>query len=126
MLLRGQAYNWSIPQGWTIVDGQGSHTITVNANDQEGTLSVTAENACGVGEPKELAISIIEDDGTFTFWWKLLPTKPFTDSLLMRPLTLRLTGAMEIQKPTMVMCRLSMTTAKQVYGPSKSQVKRHV
>ena len=65
--IESYTYNWIVPQDWSITEGQGTHTITVNASDQGGVLTVAAENACGVGEANELAISIIEDDGTFTF-----------------------------------------------------------
>jgi hypothetical protein len=44
------SYNWSVPAGWNITSGQGTTSITVNADVQttgSKTISVTATNACG-------------------------------------------------------------------------------
>ena len=41
-------YVWTVPQGMTINDGQGSHIITVDAGIfNTGTISVAASNTCG-------------------------------------------------------------------------------
>ncbi|NEM96474.1 ice-binding family protein [Pontibacter burrus] len=40
------AYEWSAP-GWTIVSGQGTTSITVNAGTANTTITVIAKNACG-------------------------------------------------------------------------------
>ncbi|WP_462317435.1 PKD domain-containing protein [Marinilabilia sp.] len=45
-------YNWTVPAGFTIVDGQGSSTIEVDVdpaiNTTIGDITVTPENSCGV------------------------------------------------------------------------------
>ncbi|WP_242921689.1 gliding motility-associated C-terminal domain-containing protein [Pontibacter liquoris] len=45
--LRASSYAWTLPEGWTIVEGQGSTTITAKAGSQGGTLTVEAVNGCG-------------------------------------------------------------------------------
>ncbi|NDK54960.1 ice-binding family protein [Pontibacter fetidus] len=51
------AYTWAVPQGWTIVSGQGTTSITVNAGANGGEIKVAAENACGKGANSALAVS---------------------------------------------------------------------
>jgi uncharacterized protein (TIGR02145 family) len=58
--VQGITYNWTVPSGWTITDGQGSNSITVNAGTQSGTLSVTAQNACGTSAASTLALFIMK------------------------------------------------------------------
>lgn len=43
----GVTYDWTVPTGWTLVSGNGTGTITVNATATGGTISVVATNACG-------------------------------------------------------------------------------
>jgi uncharacterized protein (TIGR02145 family) len=58
--VQGITYNWTVPSGWTITGGQGSNSITVNAGTQSGTLSVTAQNACGTSAASTLALFIMK------------------------------------------------------------------
>ena len=53
-------YNWSIPAGWTIESGQGSETITVRsgASEQNGNITVTAGNDCGISAERALAVTV--------------------------------------------------------------------
>ena len=45
-------YDWTVPPDWTITDGQGTGTITVEATmASAGAVSVTAVNDCGVSAP---------------------------------------------------------------------------
>ena len=55
---KGAAYTWTVPNGWTIVKGQGTETIIVNAGTAGGTISVTGKNSCGTSEAGTLAVSI--------------------------------------------------------------------
>lgn len=55
---KGAVYTWNLPQGWTLVKGQGTGTITVNAGTAGGTIRVTGENSCGTSEAGTLAVSI--------------------------------------------------------------------
>jgi len=57
----GHAYLWTLPDGWVIESGQGSHSITVTAGVDDGTISVRAENGCGVGPGRDLNVVV---DGT--------------------------------------------------------------
>jgi len=52
-------YVWSVPNGATIVSGQGNNQITVDFNNAvSGTISVFGQNACGGGQSSSLAITI--------------------------------------------------------------------
>ncbi|MBC3540599.1 ice-binding family protein [Rufibacter sediminis] len=52
------SYTWEIPVGWTVVRGQGTPSITVNAGTQSGKVKVTAENACGKSASSETQVTI--------------------------------------------------------------------
>ena len=41
-------YNWSLPSGWNITNGSSSHAIQATSGNTGGTISVTAQNSCGV------------------------------------------------------------------------------
>jgi hypothetical protein len=46
------SYDWTVPVDWTIVDGQGTATITVEASiASSGAVSVAAVNECGTSAP---------------------------------------------------------------------------
>ncbi|MDQ3291195.1 MAG: ice-binding family protein, partial [Bacteroidota bacterium] len=42
-------YNWTLPEGWTIIAGKNSNSITVKAGTKSGTIYVVAYNNCGPG-----------------------------------------------------------------------------
>jgi len=54
------SYNWSVPTGWTITAGAGttSITVTTGSTGQNGNISVTAQNACGTGVARNLAVTV--------------------------------------------------------------------
>ena len=55
----GMTYNWFFSNAnATIASGQGTHAITANFNPSyvTGTLSVTANNACGTGPQRNLTV----------------------------------------------------------------------
>lgn len=55
------SYNWSLPNGMTILNGQGTRTITALANTNlyiNGAITVNAINACGVSNPRILDINL--------------------------------------------------------------------
>ncbi len=54
----GAAYNWSVPSGWTITSGQGTHEITVTVGSASGTVQVTPHNYCGDGVAGTLAVTV--------------------------------------------------------------------
>jgi hypothetical protein len=53
-------YAWTVPTGWTIVSGQGTTSITVNAGTtgQNGNITVSAANTCGSSNPATLAVTV--------------------------------------------------------------------
>jgi len=59
--LEGLGYLWSVPDGWEITDGQGSHAITVDAGSEGGEISVKAENNCGLSEASVLLVNVYDD-----------------------------------------------------------------
>lgn len=55
------SYVWSVPTGWTITSGQGTTSITVNATDKGGVVSVVAVNDCGNSPSGNLSVTVTED-----------------------------------------------------------------
>jgi len=55
------AYNWTVPNGWTIVSGQGSTAITVNVGSvgQDSIISVSTTNPCGSSGESTLAVTVV-------------------------------------------------------------------
>ncbi len=52
------SYVWQVPSGWNIVSGQGTNSITVNANNQPGAVQVIATNTNGyAAQSKFVSIS---------------------------------------------------------------------
>jgi len=66
--VEGLVYLWSVPDGWEITDGQGSHVITVDAGSEGGEISAKAENNCGLSEASVLSVGVYYDSepGTVT------------------------------------------------------------
>ncbi|RDV11536.1 DUF3494 domain-containing protein [Pontibacter diazotrophicus] len=54
----GVTYTWAVPADWTLVDGQGTGTITVNTTAAAGTISVIATNTCGTAQSISKDVSI--------------------------------------------------------------------
>jgi hypothetical protein len=50
------SYAWVFPDGWEIVDGDGTDVVTVEVGQLAGTVSVTAINECGESAVKTLAV----------------------------------------------------------------------
>ena len=53
----GTRNNWTVPSGWTIVSGQGTDTLVVQAGTASGTITVSACNQCGCGAPSSFTVS---------------------------------------------------------------------
>jgi gliding motility-associated-like protein len=58
VLTGAESYNWKVPEGWTIVSGQGTLSITVQPGEQGGVISVTATNECGTSGSSSLDITV--------------------------------------------------------------------
>jgi hypothetical protein len=54
----GSTYTWSVPNGATITDGQGTHEIQVDFNNNFGDVSVVETNEFGCqGEPVKISVN---------------------------------------------------------------------
>ena len=53
-------YSWTVPTGWTITSGTGTNSIAVTPGTagQNGSITVTAENACGTSQGSTLQVSV--------------------------------------------------------------------
>ncbi len=56
--ISGLTYNWTVPSGWSITDGQGTNYVTVTAGTAGGNMTVTPSNSCGNGTARSLAVGI--------------------------------------------------------------------
>lgn len=56
--ISGLTYNWSLPNGATLLSGQGTNSISVqfNSNFSSGNISVTATNLCGTSTARIKAV----------------------------------------------------------------------
>lgn len=53
------SYNWTLPTGWTMDSNNGSSISVIPGNaGQNGTISVTAENDCGISTAQSLSVSV--------------------------------------------------------------------
>ena len=59
-------YAWNVPQGSTIVSGQGTNSIIINFGSNAGNVSVYASNSCANSTIKSLAVSITCRSEDFT------------------------------------------------------------
>ncbi len=57
----GMTYQWTVPTVASIVNGQGTNSITVNfpSTNFTGTVSVKAVNACGAGNARNLTVRAV-------------------------------------------------------------------
>lgn len=57
----GISYTWVVPGGGTIVNGQGTNSISVNfpSSNFTGTLSVRGNNSCGLGNARNLTVRAV-------------------------------------------------------------------
>lgn len=74
-------YLWTIPAGWT--GNSSTNSIFVTADNTPGTISVSAENACGLSAPSTLAVSISVGSPTAMFTYNAAAnTYTFTSTSL--------------------------------------------
>ncbi|WP_299818020.1 ice-binding family protein [uncultured Pontibacter sp.] len=52
------SYEWTLPDGWTLVSGQGTTEVTVVAGKKPGTIAVAAKNGCGISQSVSIDVSI--------------------------------------------------------------------
>ncbi len=53
-------YNWTVPSGATVTNGQGTTSISVDFGTTNGDVSVRSENGCGESAYLDLAITLTE------------------------------------------------------------------
>ena len=51
-------YTWTVPTGAIVATGQGSPNVTVNFGSTNGSVCVTAENACGTSSASCISITV--------------------------------------------------------------------
>lgn len=56
--VEGITYNWTLPSGWSILNGQGTDSINVIVGVNAGEISVQPSNSCGNGPVRTLAVSV--------------------------------------------------------------------
>ena len=54
----GVTYTWKLPPDWAIINGQGTHSITVTTGSVGGTITVTPSNTCGDGTARTLKVTM--------------------------------------------------------------------
>ncbi|MES2645345.1 MAG: PKD-like domain-containing protein [Bacteroidota bacterium] len=59
-VLYATGYTWSVPTGWSIVSGQGTANATIRSGSygQDGIISITANNSCGVSSAAQISVSV--------------------------------------------------------------------
>ena len=53
------SYNWTLPAGWNISAGNNTNAITAVSGNSGGTISVTAQNACGVSSASQKTVVVV-------------------------------------------------------------------
>jgi hypothetical protein len=56
--LPGVTFNWQVPQGATIVSGQGTNSIVVNWGTKKGNVSVQSESSCGRSPKRTISVNL--------------------------------------------------------------------
>jgi hypothetical protein len=56
--VEGVNYTWIVPDGWELIDGQGTSGISVNVGTESGMIYVIPSNTCGAGEAQLLAVYV--------------------------------------------------------------------
>ncbi|MFD1095119.1 Ig-like domain-containing protein [Salegentibacter chungangensis] len=53
------SYNWTLPSGWSFDTNNGSTITVIPGNSgQNGNISVTAENDCGISSARSISVSV--------------------------------------------------------------------
>jgi|GEM_PF-6791732 len=52
------SYVWNFPSDWSIVSGQGTKTVMVNAGNNSGNINVFARNVCGDGADNHKSVEV--------------------------------------------------------------------
>lgn len=60
------SYQWQVPNGFSIVAGQGTDSLLVNAGSASGSIQVQAVNSCGTSPQTALPVTVGQPDASFT------------------------------------------------------------
>jgi len=63
----GVTYNWTLPEGWTILSGENTNIILVLVGESNGQITVTATSPCGTSEPSILVVNPVNPDYPLVF-----------------------------------------------------------
>ncbi len=58
--VEGVSFQWTVPDDWTISQGQGTNMVTLIAGSLSGDIMVVAENACGASNEVAHSVAVIE------------------------------------------------------------------
>jgi N-acetylneuraminic acid mutarotase len=59
-----ETYTWLFPSGTVINSGTGTNSVTVTWGSTPGTISVTADNACGSSTPRTASVTLLTAPAT--------------------------------------------------------------
>ncbi len=59
------SYQWTVPNGWTIVSGQGTDTLEVKPDTTDGAIAVAPCNACGCGDTSTSSWILVDSCGAW-------------------------------------------------------------
>jgi hypothetical protein len=57
--MEGITFEWSVPDGWVLIEGQGTDSITTQVGLSNGLVQVTPYNYCGEGVTRVLEIFVL-------------------------------------------------------------------
>jgi hypothetical protein len=60
----GVSYTWTVPSGWTLAGGQGTNSLLANAGITNGSICVSASNACGSSPQTCISVTASSIPGT--------------------------------------------------------------
>ena len=52
-------YNWTLPSGWTITQGNNTNSIQATSGTTGGTVQVTAQNSCGTSAASQKLVVVL-------------------------------------------------------------------
>lgn len=61
------AYNWTVPNGATVVSGQGTNSVVVNFGTNSGDVSVASLNGCGTSTYYNMPVTVSNPNPAFSF-----------------------------------------------------------
>lgn len=78
-------FNWTVPQGWTVLSGQGTDTLRVQAGSNSGNVTVSITQSCGSAttnpfhvtvkqKPSAVSYDIPNADSLGNILWNIVPS----------------------------------------------------